>query len=30
MKKIIFLMILMVFLWTGVSFAENWIVFDNM
>ena len=30
MKKIIFLTMLMVFLWTGVSFAENWIVFDDM
>jgi len=30
MKKIIVLAIAIVFLWTGVSFAENWVVFDNI
>ncbi len=27
MKKIIVLAMVMVFLWTGVSFAENWVVY---
>jgi hypothetical protein len=30
MKKIIMLAMVMVFLWTGVSFAENWIVYNNI
>ena len=30
MKKIIMLAMVMVFLWTGVSFAENWIVYENI
>ena len=29
MKKVIVLTMMMVFLWTGVSFAENWIMFYN-
>ncbi len=30
MKKIILLAMMMVFLWTGVSFAENWIVYNKL
>jgi len=30
MKKIIVLTMAMVFLWSGVSFAENWIVYNDM
>ena len=29
MKKVIVVTMMLVFLWTGVSFAENWIIFYN-